>query len=339
MAIINMEGCIAPFTCFSIIGGDADSTPTANQPGARLRTDMPNTHLVDFHGSRFDIVQYPVLKCVGMLSDEQSWLAPVHSHDDVTEVLFVMSGEGSVKTATGNYPLHSGSLAIYNPGIVHQESWRAARRGPEMFHMKLSDFKLCDMPDNCILPPGHAPVIDTGTYSPLLEQIFRTMFDECSRRDAGYEQLCHNLMGSALIVILRLINRDQISAKPETESEEAQCDSLALRARSYIEKNYMRKVTVRDIADELHISYYHLSHVFKQEMNLSPQDYLISYRMNEACRLLTDTRMSMSEIAACVGYGNQSHFNVQFKTLKGVSPGQYRRIYSEGGKPDAADNT
>ena len=73
--------------------------------------------------------------------------------------------------------------------------------------MKLSDFKLCDMPDNCILPPGHAPVIDTGTYSPLLEQIFRTMFDECSRRDAGYEQLCHNLMGSALIVILRLINR------------------------------------------------------------------------------------------------------------------------------------
>ena len=47
----------------------------------------------------------------------------------------------------------------------------------------------------------------------------------------------------------------------------------------------------------------------------------------------------MSEIAACVGYGNQSHFNVQFKTLKGVSPGQYRRIYSEGGKPGAADNT
>ena len=64
-----------------------------------------------------------------------------------------------------------------------------------MFHMKLSDFKLCDMPDNCILPPGHAPVIDTGTYSPLLEQIFRTMFDECSRRDAGYEQLCHGSDG------------------------------------------------------------------------------------------------------------------------------------------------
>ena len=108
--------------------------------------------------------------------------------------------------------------------------------------MKLSDFKLCDMPDNCILPPGHAPVIDTGTYSPLLEQIFRTMFDECSRRDAGYEhELCHNLMGSALIVILRLINRDQISAKPETESEEAQGDSLALRARSISKKTICAK--------------------------------------------------------------------------------------------------
>lgn len=298
---------------------------------------MPNTHLVDFHGASFDIVRHPVLKCVGMLSDEQEWLAPLHSHDDVSEVIFVMSGAGGVAIEGARYPLHPGTLALYNPGVAHQESWQAARRGPELFHMKLGEFQLGAMPPNHILPQGHAPVIDTGTYAPLLEQIFRTMFEECSRRGAGYEQLSHSLLESALIVILRLINSTSAADSERRPFAEIPGDSLAQRARAYIDENYMRKLSVRDVADELHISYYHLSHVFKQELNISPQDYLISTRMNEACRLLTNTFMSISQIAARVGYGNQSHFNVQFKTVKGISPGQYRRTYSSGsglGAPD-----
>ena len=298
---------------------------------------MPNTHLVDFHGARFNIVRYPSVKCVGMLSDEQNWLAPVHSHPDVSEIIFVMSGEGSVRIEDCNYPLRAGCMAIYNPGVAHQESWRASRRGPEMFHMRLGDFQVGTLKPNCILPPGHAPVIETGTYAPLLKQIFRTMFDECSRRDAGYDQLCNNLLSSTLIVILRLLSKGSYS-QADQNAGEAPIDSVALKARAYIDCNYMRKMTVRDIADELHISYYHLSHVFKQEMSLSLQDYLISCRMNEACRLLTDTYMSMGEIASSVGYSNQSHFSVQFKTLKGVSPGQYRRTYSDKTQDELPDD-
>lgn len=298
---------------------------------------MPNTHLVDFHGASFNISQYPVLKCVGMLSDEQSWLAPMHCHEDVTEVIFVMSGEGSVQVAERSYPLRPGTLALYNPGVMHQESWQASRRGPELFHMKFGEFQLGGMPAGRILPDEHVPVIETGTYAPLLEQIFRAMFDECSRRSAGYEQMCHSLLESALIVILRLLNQRSAAAEAPRPFDEISGDSLALKAKTYIEDNYMCKITMRDIADELHISYYHLSHMFKQELSLSPQDYLISYRMNEACRLLTTTQMPISLIAARVGYGNQSHFNVQFKTIKGLSPGQYRRIYSDGDEFGAPD--
>lgn len=292
---------------------------------------MPNTHLVDFHGACFNISHYPVLKCVGMLSDEDSWIAPMHCHDDVAEVIFVMSGEGRVNVAGRDYPLRAGSLALYNPGVSHQENWQASRRGPELFHMKFGEFQLGGMPANQILPDEHEPVLDAGVYAPLLEQLFRTMFDECSRRRVGYEQLCHNLLESALIVILRLMNMRSAAGEAPRPFDEIPGDSLALRAKMYIEDNYMRKVSMRDIADELHISYYHLSHVFKQELNLSPQDYLISYRMNEACRLLTSTKLSIAQIAARVGYANQSHFNVQFKTIKGISPGKYRRMYTDGG--------
>lgn len=293
---------------------------------------MPNTHLVDFHGACFNISQYPVLKCVGMLSDEQNWLAPMHCHEDVTEVIFVMSGEGSVLINGRSYPLRAGTLALYNPGVYHQESWQAARRDPELFHMKFGEFQIGGMSPNHILPDEREPVLEAGAYAPLLAQLFRTMFDECSRRSVGYEQMCHNLLESALIVILRLINQRSDAGEEPRPFDEISGDSLAFRAKMYIEENYMRKVSMRDIADELHISYYHLSHVFKQELNLSPQDYLISYRMNEASRLLTATKLPIAQIAARAGYANQSHFNVQFKLIKGMSPGQYRRKYSGGGE-------
>ena len=187
------------------------------------------------------------------------------------------------------------------------------------------------------LQPADFLTLLSPAAAPLLEQIFRAMFDECSRRSAGYEQMCHSLLESALIVILRLLNQRSAAAEAPRPFDEISGDSLALKAKTYIEDNYMRKITMRDIADELHISYYHLSHMFKQELSLSPQDYLISYRMNEACRLLTTTQMPISLIAARVGYGNQSHFNVQFKTIKGLSPGQYRRIYSDGDEFGAPD--
>ena len=77
-----------------------------------------------------------------------------------------------------------------------------------------------------------------------------------------------------MIVILRIVNMRSAAGETPRPFDEIPGDSLALRAKMYIEDNYMRKVSMRDIADELHISYYHLSHVFKQELNLSPQDYL-----------------------------------------------------------------
>lgn len=86
---------------------------------------------------------------------------------------------------------------------------------------------------------------------------------------------------------------------------------------------------VSDIADHIGISQAYLSRIFKEAMHISPKDYLLSYRMSEASRLLKCTKLSIQEIAKQVGYTNPFSFSQSFKKMFGISPKYYRENISD----------
>ena len=57
---------------------------------------------------------------------------------------------------------------------------------------------------------------------------------------------------------------------------------------------------------------------------MSPQQYLISYRMEKACRLLDETDLKISDVARSVGYEDEFMFTRMFKNKKGISPSEYK---------------
>ena len=59
-------------------------------------------------------------------------------------------------------------------------------------------------------------------------------------------------------------------------------------------------------------------------MDISPQEYLLSYRLEQGSRLLRTTKMSVQEIAESIGYENPLTFSKMFKNAYGVSPKYYR---------------
>ncbi len=59
-------------------------------------------------------------------------------------------------------------------------------------------------------------------------------------------------------------------------------------------------------------------------MEISPQEYLVSYRLEQGSRLLRTTKMSIGEIAEKIGYENPLTFSKIFKNVYGVSPKNYR---------------
>ena len=60
-------------------------------------------------------------------------------------------------------------------------------------------------------------------------------------------------------------------------------------------------------------------------LRLSPMDYVLSLRVQEAQRLLSTTQLSLGSIAAATGFYDQSHFTKRFRKVTGLTPLQYRR--------------
>ncbi|MCX4269517.1 MAG: AraC family transcriptional regulator [Lachnospiraceae bacterium] len=95
-------------------------------------------------------------------------------------------------------------------------------------------------------------------------------------------------------------------------------------ALSFIASQYTYSITIEDIAAYLGISRSHLFREFKEHLNQSPKDFLTSYRIREACRLLTSTSLSIQSIANSVGYENGMYFSRIFHQKTGLSPSQFR---------------
>ncbi len=92
----------------------------------------------------------------------------------------------------------------------------------------------------------------------------------------------------------------------------------------HINSNYMNRLTLKKLADYLHINESYLSKLFKKEMDTNFSDYLNSVRIKRSKELLKNSDMSILDIALYVGYDNQSYFTKVFKKMTGITPKKYR---------------
>ncbi len=95
-------------------------------------------------------------------------------------------------------------------------------------------------------------------------------------------------------------------------------------AINYIDANFDKPVTLAEIARASHLSVSRLAHLFKEQMGITPIDYVTSVRIERAKELLVGTDQSCTEICFQAGYSNQSYFTRTFKSLVGTTPRQFR---------------
>jgi two-component system, response regulator YesN len=95
-------------------------------------------------------------------------------------------------------------------------------------------------------------------------------------------------------------------------------------AIGYIDANYDKPITLAEIARASHLSVSRLSHLFKEQMGVTPIDYVTAARIERAKELLLGTDQNCTEICFQAGYNNQSYFTRTFKSLVGMTPRQFR---------------
>jgi AraC family transcriptional regulator len=97
------------------------------------------------------------------------------------------------------------------------------------------------------------------------------------------------------------------------------------RAIEYIDANLDQDLALAQIAETVGMITYYFSRALKKSTGFAPHAYVVHQRMTRAKKLLTETKISVTEIASAVGYANHCHFSTQFLKLVGVSPLAYRR--------------
>ncbi len=97
----------------------------------------------------------------------------------------------------------------------------------------------------------------------------------------------------------------------------------------YIHMHYSENITIQDISEHAAIERTYLYKLFKANLGISPQTYLINHRISQACKLLQSTDLSITDIAYTVGFNDFSNFTRQFRKREDMSSLQYRALGSK----------
>ncbi|MDT8902063.1 response regulator [Anaeroselena agilis] len=100
---------------------------------------------------------------------------------------------------------------------------------------------------------------------------------------------------------------------------------LVAKVEQYIRANLDAPIKLRDIAQAVYLSQFHLSRTFKQLTGRSVVEYLQDQRLAKAGEMLAATDLSVTEIAGRVGFKDAAYFTTCFKNRNGVTPLQYRK--------------
>src|SRR6476659_1891481 len=122
--------------------------------------------------------------------------------------------------------------------------------------------------------------------------------------------------------------RPRLRCRPELAPGYAAVDAnrrLAQSAARLIEDGRLQDSSLEDLAAELAVTDRHLRRVFQQEFGVSPVEYAQTQRLLLAKRLLTDSTLSILDIAMASGFASLRRFNDLFRTRYRMTPGELRR--------------
>ncbi|GKX32105.1 hypothetical protein SH1V18_45850 [Vallitalea longa] len=128
-----------------------------------------------------------------------------------------------------------------------------------------------------------------------------------------------------IIRLLHFYNKDLSTFKSTTNNSDSYDNNIINNSIQFIEDNYYQDINVTDVANSVHVSYSHLSRLFKNNAGETINKYIKMVRLKKASYLLKCTNKDMKTIAKEIGYNSEYYFCNDFKKNIGMSPGNYRK--------------
>lgn len=102
------------------------------------------------------------------------------------------------------------------------------------------------------------------------------------------------------------------------------------RVLNHLHENYVRAVSLAELASVACLSESAVHRLFLKHTGKTISAYITHMRIGDACARLAATEQPIGYVADAVGYASLANFNRQFRTLRGMSPREYRKLFAEG---------
>lgn len=246
---------------------------------------------------------------------------------DEYHVHIILDGKGTLEMGGSSYSLRRGQIFTLIPGIEHY--YCADSENP--WHYAWFTFAgtraayFMEKAGTTVNHPVRDTYAEPEQFSSIIEKMLNhhqlTVVNELRRTSLLYE---------AVSLLVDSWNQKAESSR-QKPSYDYSSDVYVNSAVEYIRGHYSA-IRVNDIAAYLGISRYYLAHIFKEKLHISPQEYLLNYRMEQSAILLRTTDLSIQKISEKAGYDNPLTFSKIFKNAYGLSPKNYRaKILVESG--------
>ncbi len=252
-----------------------------------------------------------------------------HYHN-AYEILVQNNGTGEFFIKDNNYVMEPKTLFIINEFDIHRTIVKKGLKTYDRFVIQINpkflnsyfnyiedDFKPID-----IFKENIKCIKLNDNEHKRIKYLSEKIILELTKKEAGYQSIIHAHLLEMFVFINRLIKNKNYDIVTEKGKKEARLQKII----SYINNNYKNEITLQQIAEELYISKYYLSHFFKDKTGFTVIEFLNNKRIIEAQKLLNNTDQNITDIAISNGFNSLNHFERTFKNINGITASQYRNM-------------
>ncbi len=254
-------------------------------------------------------------------------MTSTHIHSDV-ELFFVMDGSGEFSLEDQKYELKKEDFVVINPNQKHSYLSRGENFLAAIIYFPYT--LLCQMMDRDTVFFYCSSAAEENESILEIRGILKKIVRE-QYRDRGSSLIYLTSLYYELLHILTtdfLVNTDDRKYR----TEEHKYDDRKNKIAEYVQQNYNREISLKELADKLYLSNAYLSKYIKRHFNMNFVEYVNSVRLSHAVSQLLYSDKPLVRIAMDNGFASSAALNKVFREKYHMTPTEYRnRVRDQGG--------
>lgn len=290
-----------------------------------VHPDTKEELLPEFHED------FPYIMTTPLFSYIEKNLTRWHWHNAL-ELFYLEKGSLEYDTPSGKFVIEEGCGGLVNSNILHTSKTISDPKDTIQYLHLFDPALLAGRTGNLIDQKYIAPftmhsgcdIITLSKENPSDQLILDKIKDSfsLSQNMFGFELKIRNQLSDIWIDLL-----EKLKTSKQTSSISMRHNDRIKQMLSFIFQHFAETISIQEIAHAGFCSERECYRLFQNCLHMTPNEYLINYRLQKACDKLQKTSDPITDIGHSCGFANSSYFGRVFKEHLGCTPSAYRKQF------------